>query len=103
MTAPVIYLVIPLVLLAACAWLVALLSADQRQARAAARRAERAARPGTPREDQLALVIRSVHDTLDTFEQRGINNFDVPTVSEVLTAVRAALEEPAPEQERRAA
>ncbi|WP_405617691.1 hypothetical protein OG292_27100 [Streptomyces sp. NBC_01511] len=47
------YLVIPLRLLAACAWLIALLTSERRDAHAVDRRAERAARPGTPREDQL--------------------------------------------------
>ncbi|WP_405611267.1 hypothetical protein [Streptomyces sp. NBC_01508] len=57
MTAPIAYLVIPLLLLAACAVLIALLTADRRERRTAARRAERLARPGTAREDQLALQL----------------------------------------------
>lgn len=57
MTALVVYLVIPLLLLAACAVLIALLTAEQRERRAAARQAERLARPGTAREDALALQL----------------------------------------------
>ncbi|WP_330173027.1 hypothetical protein OG875_05110 [Streptomyces sp. NBC_01498] len=57
MTAPVVYLVIPLALIGACAWLIALLTSERRERQAAARRAERAARPGTAREDALAFQL----------------------------------------------